>query len=59
MGLGSIVRRSDLRPVSFSPSTSPNFSLRPSTSVLLKIEPLLNPQSYCSLDPSRLHSLFD
>src|SRR5712664_3692858 len=30
----------------------------PSTSVLRKIEPILYPEFYCSLDPSRIHSLF-
>jgi PilZ domain-containing protein len=32
---------------------------RPSTSVLCRIEPILYPQSYCSLAPSRIHSLLD
>src|SRR5260370_16782091 len=39
-------------------SISPNFRLRPSTSVLLKVESFLYPQSYCSLDPTQIHSFF-
>ena len=31
----------------------------PSTSVLFKIESFLYPEFYCSLDPPRIHSLFD
>jgi hypothetical protein len=35
------------------------FRFRPSTSVPRRIEPILYPESYCSLAPSRIHSLFD
>src|SRR5216684_2840501 len=38
---------------------SPNFRLRSSTSVLLNIESILYPESYCSLDLTQLHSLFN
>src|SRR5260370_41909946 len=41
-----------------SPSRSPNCRLRPSTSVLLKVESFLYPQSYCSLDLTQIHSFF-
>src|SRR6266849_6699374 len=40
------------------PSISPNFRLRPSTSVLLKVESFLYPQSYCSLDLTQIHFPF-
>ncbi len=39
-------------------SISPNFRLRSSTSVLLKVESILYPQSYCSLDLTQIHSFF-
>src|SRR5580700_10255233 len=32
---------------------------RPSTSVLSSVQSILYPQSYCSLDRSRIHSLFN
>ncbi len=38
---------------------SPNFRPRSSTSVLLNIESILYPESYCSLDLTQLHSLFN
>jgi hypothetical protein len=41
-----------------TPVTGP-FIAWPSTSVLRKIEPILYPEFYCSLDPSRIHSYFD
>ncbi len=40
-------------------STSPSFRPRSSTSVLLNIESILYPESYCSLDLTQIHSLFD
>src|SRR6267143_6051086 len=40
-------------------SFSPIFRPRPSTSVLLCIESILYPESYCPLDRTRIHSLFD
>jgi len=40
-------------------SSSSSFRLRSSTSVLLSIEPILYPESYCSLGRTRIHSLFD
>jgi len=36
-----------------------NFRTRPSTSVLLKIESFLYPESYCYLGHSRIHFVFD
>jgi hypothetical protein len=35
------------------------FHTRPSTSVPRKFESILYPESYCSLGPTRIHSLFD
>src|ERR1700676_5492885 len=42
-------------------SRVPNHSLqpRPSTSVLSNVQSILYPQSYCSRDRSRIHSLFN
>ena len=37
----------------------PGFRLRSSTSVLLKIESILYPESYCSLGLTRIHFSFD
>ena len=36
-----------------------SFRVRSSTSVLLSIESILYPESYCSLGLSRIHSVFD
>src|SRR6266446_7873395 len=38
-------------------SSGPVFRLRSSTFVLLKIEPILYPESYCYLGLTRIHSL--
>jgi len=46
-----------LRP--YPQSASPSFRPGSSTFVLPKIEPLLYPESYCSLVPTRIHSPFD
>src|SRR5260370_3466898 len=40
-------------------SSSPSFRRRSSTSVLPKMESILNPESYCYLGPTRLHSPFE
>jgi hypothetical protein len=42
-----------------SPSISPNFRSRSSTSVLMKIETLLYRESYCYLGLTRIHLPFD
>lgn len=41
------------------PSLSPSFRLGSSTSVLLRVESILYPESYCSLGPTRIHFSFD
>ena len=41
-----------------SRDTNPISHTRPSTSVLSGVQPILYPQSYCSLDRSQIHSLF-
>src|SRR6266576_2322087 len=41
------------------PSRGPSFRPRSSTSVLLRVESILYPESYCSLRPTRIHFSFD
>src|ERR1700687_431054 len=41
------------------PFFSPSFRPRSSTSVLLRVEPILYPESYCSLGPTQIHFSFD
>src|SRR5271154_3035283 len=54
------------RPLAIQPSRASTlnnrltlFHTRPSTSVLSSVEPILYPQSYCSLGHPRIHSLFN